>query len=406
MAGVKRIKTEDLRVGMYITEISDAWAVDSHLKAQGLVTRDKTLTRIKELGVAYLYIDTDKGSDCPTAVPIKSIARLHENELQKLQKEARLPKPTVDFEVAKQEAKKIRGRAMSLVGNVLQDVKMGNKLDAGGVEELAHEVVESLTGNHNALASLMRLREKDNYLLEHSLSVSVLMSMLARLQGFSGEALQPLVVGALLHDIGKIRVPDNILNKPGRLDAEEWEEMKRHVDYGVEVLAETPGISDTAKLICAQHHERLDGTGYPFGLPAEDITPYGRMGAVVDVYDAITADRVYHSGMVPTIALRKMLEWSGEHLDRDLVYQLIRCISIYPPGSLVLLAGGAVAVVQEVNALQQKRPVVEVVFDSRKKCTVKRTVVDLADDTMSARFGEVKQAVEAADYGLKMADFL
>lgn len=406
MSGVKRITAQALEVGMYITEISDAWAADSHLKAQGLVTREETISRIQGLGVHYLYIDTDKGIDSPEGVPIEHISKLHERELQKLQQEARLPLPTVDFAIEKKRADKIRTKAMSMVGDLMQDVKMGNKLDVAGVEDLAHEVVESLTGNHNALASLLRLRQKDQYLLEHSFSVSVLMGMLARSLGYTGDALQPLVTGALLHDLGKIRVPDKILHKPGRLEAEEWEEMKRHVDYGMQALAETPGISDTAKLICAQHHERLDGTGYPFQLPGDEISVYGRMGAVVDVYDAITADRVYHEGIPPTVALRKMLEWSNDHLDRDLVYQLIRCISIYPPGAMVLLKKGHLAVVQEINAIKQTQPVVQVVYDTNERIAVSSRVVDLTDETDLARFGEVVKAIEPADYGLQVSNYL
>jgi putative nucleotidyltransferase with HDIG domain len=406
MSGVKRIPAKALEVGMYITEISDAWAADSHLKAQGMVTREETVSRIQGLGVHYLYIDTDKGSDSPEGVPIEHISRLHERELQKLQQEARLPAPTVDFATEKKQADKIRTKALSMVGDLMLDVKKGNKLNVAGVEDLAYEVVESLTGNHNALASLLRLRKKDQYLLEHSFSVSVLMGMLARSMGYTGDALQPLVTGALLHDIGKIRVPDSILHKPGRLEAEEWEEMKRHVNYGMEALADTPGISDTAKLICAQHHERLDGTGYPFQLPADEISVYGRMGAVVDVYDAITADRVYHQGMAPTIALRKMLEWSNDHLDRDLVYQLIRCISIYPPGAMVLLKNGHLAVVQEINAMQQAQPIVQLVYDTSKRVAVPSRVVDLSDEVDLTQFGEVIKAVEPGDYGLQVSNYL
>ncbi len=403
---VKRIKAEELQVGMYITEVSDAWAADSHLRAEGLVTRAETVTRIQGLGVAYLYIDTDKGADCPGSVPIGNIARLYERELTKLQREAHSDgQANVEFRAAKKEAVKIRSRALSMVGDIMKDVKMGNRLDVAAIDELAHEVVESLAGNQNALATMMRLRHKDQYLLEHSFSVAVLMGMLTRSQGYPSDAMQPLVLGALLHDIGKIRVPPEILNKPGRLTPDEWEEMKRHVDYGMATLADTPGISDTVKIICTQHHERLDGTGYPFKLAAPDISLAGRMGAVVDVYDAITADRVYHQGMAPTIALRKMLEWSGDHLDRDLVYQLIRCISIYPPGSLVLLQTGQVALVREINALKQNLPVIELVYDPDLHRRLTSDLIDLATADPE-QYGPVVSVAEPAAYRLDLNELL
>jgi putative nucleotidyltransferase with HDIG domain len=336
-------------------------------------------------------------------VSVDVIAEQHRQELQKLQDEARMAAPRVSFDEARVQAVKIRSRALSLMSDTLKNAKMGAKLDLHAIDQLSGDIISSLSDNNNALATMIRLRDKDQYLLEHSFSVAVLMGLLARSLGFMGEALQPLVEGGLLHDIGKTRVPLKILNKPGSLEPAEWAEMKRHVDYGVEILNTMPGVPDTAKIICLQHHERLDGTGYPFRRPAEKISRYGRMGAVVDVYDAITADRVYHRGMSPTLALRKMLEWSGNHLDRDLVYQLIRCISIYPPGSLVQLSSGVVAVVREVNAIKQQRPVVEIIYDTGTARMLPRQVLDLTLDT---GFGEVVKACEPGAFGINLPDFI
>jgi len=405
MENVKRISIDQLAVGMYVTEINDEWAADSNLKASGLITRDSTIQTFRSMGVSELYIDTSKGDDCEGSVSVEKIHQRVSAEAQALQAE---PEPLTNldpitsYQEEIENAKQIRHKALALAGDVMQDVKMGKSFDSASVDIIAHEITDSLVNNQNALQSLMRMRSKDQYLLEHSMNVAVLMGVLARSMKVSGDELHQLVFGAFVHDIGKVRVPEEILYKPGRLEPDEWQEMQRHVVYGVEALKEIGGISPLAMSICEQHHERLDGTGYPFNLPADQISLQGRMAAVVDVYDAITADRVYHKGMEPTVALKKMLEWSGHHLDRSLVYQLIRCVSVYPAGSAVELASGHIAIVREANLQSPNKPSVSLVYDAKRKVriTEKYVQLDRVDD-----YGAIKSAVDLASYGLRLSDY-
>lgn len=400
---VKRIKASQLKVGMYIAELSDEWAADSHLRAEGLVTRAETVDRVQGTGVADVYIDVSKGIDCSGSVPIEEIQKKHEQELKSVQSSP-IAEPLVEFEEERVSALAIRENALNLVTDVMQDVKMGRSFDTAAVDVIADEIITSVMNNQSALSSLMRMRDKDQYLLEHSMNVAVLMGVLARSMGYRDKQLHELVFGAFVHDIGKVRVPEEVLYKPGRLEADEWDEMKRHVDYGIEALSTIPGIPAVAHDICAQHHERLDGSGYPLSLPENKISTHGRMASVVDVYDAVTADRCYHQGMAPTLALKKMLEWSGDHLDRNLVYQLIRCISVYPAGALVELSSGYLAVVQEVNALQPARPSVKLIYSLRRKAALPSPQsVRLAD---SDQFGVIKRAVEPEPFNITLRDFL
>jgi len=400
---VKRIKAGQLKVGMYIAEFSDEWAADSHLRAEGLVTRSETVQRVQGTGVADVYIDTSKGIDCSGSVPIEEIQKKHEQELKSVQSSP-IAEPLVAFEEERVSALAIRENALSLVTDVMQDVKMGRSFDTAAVDVIADEIITSVMNNQSALSSLMRMRDKDQYLLEHSMNVAVLMGVLARSMGFRDKQLHELVFGAFVHDVGKVRVPEEVLYKPGRLEAEEWSEMKRHVDYGIEALAAIPGIPAVAHDICAQHHERLDASGYPFSLPESKISTHGRMASVVDVYDAVTADRCYHEGMAPTLALKKMLEWSGDHLDRNLVYQLIRCISVYPAGALVELSSGYLAVVQEVNALQPSRPSVKLIYSLRRKAAL--PAPQLVNLAAGDQFGAIKRAVEPEPFNITLRDFL
>ena len=406
MGSVKRITIDQLAVGMYVTELNDEWAADSQLKAAGLISRESTIATFRAMGISELYIDVSKGDDCAGSVPVDQIHRRTSREAKAIKAEPAAIEtlaPKVSFQKEIENASEIRNKALSLAGDVMQDVKMGRSFDKDAVHTIANEITDSLVSNQNALQSLMRMRNKDQYLLEHSMNVAVLMGVLARSLGIGGDHLHQLVFGAFVHDVGKVRVPESILYKPGRLDEDEWQEMQRHVVYGMETLRGIGGIPDISMDICSQHHERLDGSGYPFNLKADEISLHGRMGAVVDVYDAITADRVYHKGMEPTVALKKMLEWSGAHLDKQLVYQLIRCVSVYPAGSMVELGSGHLGIVQEANLQNPARPKVLVVYDKPRAVKVDPKVISLDSSDV---YGGIKSAVDPASYGLQLTDYL
>jgi len=405
MGHVKRISIEQLAVGMFVTEINDEWAADSNLKASGLITREATIGAFRSMGVAELYIDTSKGDDCIGSIPVDQIHRRTSQEVAQVQadpKSLTALQPKIPYQQELENATEIRHKALSLAGDVMQDVKMGRSFDRAAVDAIAADITDSLVNNQNALQSLMRMRSKDQYLLEHSMNVAVLMGVLARSMRIDGDELQQLVFGAFVHDIGKVRVPEGILYKPGSLDAEEWAEMQRHVTYGIESLKTIDGVPSRAMEICAQHHERLDGTGYPYKLSGDQISLHGRMAAVVDVYDAITADRVYHKGMEPTVALKKMLEWTDSHLDKSLVYQLIRCVSVYPTGSMVELASGHIAVVQEANLQNPGQPKVLIVFDTKRNTKIAEIPVSLDSTDL---YGGIKAAVDPLKFGLKIRDY-
>lgn len=386
MTSIKRIPINRLQTGMYIAEVSNAWIPDNNLQKHGFVRREETIAIIRDLGVQHVYIDTEKGIDCSEGVPLSEIENQQNSRLRHLQDQG-TPSLTKGPQAAQcplegelENARQVHENAKQLIDKFLLDVKLGKAVSLAPAEHLAEEMIDSISNNQNALLCVSQIRSKDTYLLEHSVNVAVLMGVLARHLGYGGETLAQLVTGALLHDIGKIRVADDILHKTDRLEVEEWEEMKRHVDYGREVLEQTPGIYPAAIAICAQHHERLDGSGYPAGLSAEKISHFGKMAAVVDVYDAITADRVYHKGMTPTEAMKKLLEWSDSHLDKSLVYEFIRSIGVYPVGTLVELKSGRLGVVVEVHLSKQDRPRIKLAFDLKSRQPLSSQVLDLAKE--------------------------
>jgi HD-GYP domain-containing protein (c-di-GMP phosphodiesterase class II) len=297
----------------------------------------------------------------------------------------------------------VHSQAQELVGSFMNSAKIGASINIAPIHNLAHELQSSVARNANALGCLGRIREKDNYLLEHSVNLSVLMTIFGQYRELSADIMHQTIVGALLHDLGKILTPDEVLHKPGRLSPEEFEVMKLHARHSRDILSATEGIGELTVITAAQHHERMDGSGYPEGLKGEQISVYGRMVAIADVYDAITANRVYHRGMTPTQGLKKLLEWSGNHLDPALVKQFIRCIGLYPVGSLVLLDSGRLGVVVEINEVDQRLPIVRVMYHTKFRMPITVTTIDLSKAGSQDR---ILRAVDPDEYRIDVRKFL
>jgi HD-GYP domain-containing protein (c-di-GMP phosphodiesterase class II) len=400
---IKKITIDQLKPGMYVADLNNQWIPKNNATRSGLVKSQAIIDKVKGLGVTELYIDASKGVDCPEGIPVDAVKQLQAQQFQSITAQSGVSPLRTPVEKERDRAEKSYTAAKNLVGNILEDVKNGKGVDALAVEDSAGDIIESLNTNENALACLSHIRSKDEYLLEHSVNVGLLLGIFARARRLDENTSRQLIAGGLLHDIGKILVPDEILNKPGKLEAEEWEEMKRHVDYGEQILDVTPGLSDLTRSICRLHHERLDGSGYPRNLPEQEISVYGRMSAICDVYDAITADRVYHKGMAPNDALKKLIEWSIFHLDKDLVYDFIRCLSVYPVGTLVELSNGRAGVVIEANRRQPKHPRVKVFYNTRHEHQIEPVVIDLADKKTDI---DVVNTLDARALNLDIRPFL
>lgn len=370
MSDLYKVPIERIDIGMYISEVTPGLS-DIGFNTKGMVSKKGTIERLALSGIKELYIDVSKGKNSDYSLPVRD--KNHRVSAVKTLAQER------------QNAEKVYGEAVSLVGSLMKDVKMGNPIDVGPVEELADDINNSVLSNASALLCLSQIREKDQYLLEHSINVGILMGVLSRHMGFARNTVHQLVTGALLHDIGKICVPNNVLHKPGRLSESEWAEMQRHVQYGQEVLLKSHGISDVAMSICAQHHERLDGTGYPRQLKGKEINTYGRLASVVDIYDALTADRVYHQGKSPFEAMKILITLGEDHLDKSLVYEFIRCMGVYPVGTLVELNNGKLGVVLQANNQNPSAPEVRVFFNFRHRYFEKPQVVDLAKKTLGLK---------------------
>ncbi|MBE9532156.1 MAG: HD-GYP domain-containing protein, partial [Proteobacteria bacterium] len=284
-----------------------------------------------------------------------------------------------DEEVTK--AKAIQQEAESMAGELLTQARAGKGIEAGKARDVVENMIDSVFNNQDALVSLSRLKDYDNYTFMHSVNVSILTIALGRRLGLSREDLGKLGMGGILHDVGKMLVPDDILNKPGTLTKKEFKEMKNHVTYGVDLLEKSQGITDDSIYVALQHHERIDGSGYPNETPGEELHLFGRIGSICDVYDAMTTVRAYGDTPPPNEALKKMYGWRGQNFDPDLVDTFIMCLGIYPIGGVLELDTGEVAVVKAVNRSDLLRPKVLVYMDAEGQRYFRPFEVDFSGST-------------------------
>uniref|UniRef100_UPI0028AA3528 HD-GYP domain-containing protein n=1 Tax=Massilia alkalitolerans TaxID=286638 RepID=UPI0028AA3528 len=239
-------------------------------------------------------------------------------------------------------------------------------------------VTESILRNSGALLGLLRIKNKDDYTFLHSVSVCALLVAFCRSRKMDEDTIYQAGLGGLLHDTGKALVPDSILNKQGRLTDEEFDIIKRHPRDGYDILAKTPEIGPIPLDITLHHHERRDGSGYPDKQGEGSISELAQMAAIVDVYDAITSDRCYHKGMPAAGALRKIYEWSKFHFNPTLVQEFMRCVGIYPVGTLVMLESGRLGVVIEPHETSLLTPKVNVFFSTKSQGYIKPQTLDLS----------------------------
>ncbi|GAA3911201.1 HD-GYP domain-containing protein [Litoribacillus peritrichatus] len=400
---IKKISIAYLTPEMYVSGFHWDQDVESSYQKEGRIPDWKTVELIKKRGVKELFIDTERGVDVEAGVSQDQIESEGDQTFAAYADE----KPAVDKKVSTSEelikAREVHSRAKGMIETAMQKALHGEDVDVDGFKELANDFIDSVTRNQNALACLSRIREKDAYLLEHSINVGVLMSILGKAMNLNRQSLFENVLGAILHDIGKILIPDEVLHKPGRLTEEEFGLMKKHSTFSRDILVKSGGLPQASLNVAYQHHERLDGTGYPQGLNKDTISLEAKMAAVVDVYDAITADRCYHKGLPPTIALKRMLEWTGSHLDKDILHTFIRAMGIYPVGSLVELTSGKLAVVIELNAQDQKQPMVKAIYHTKFKRFIK---VELIDLTRKSTGEQIVRPSDPVNYGININDFL
>jgi len=384
---IVEIKISELLKGHFVVDIAKQKGT-FNLSTSGHVKNTKVIDNLCSKGVESILIDTSK------TLTFDESGNIIGND-----KNDKKPAPKsspVILEITK--AKKLFNESKKIQRQVFSDAQQGRELNLAPVIEITNQTIDTVFKNADALACVINIRKKDEYLLEHSVSVAVLMTIFARFLKIDKQIVQQLSVGAFLHDVGKINVPESILNKPGKLTDDEFTVMKSHVNHSIKIIEATPGISELSIEVAALHHEKLNGTGYPFRITKDKISTYGRMIAICDIFDALTANRCYKEGYshLKSFSILRSLA-KKEHLDQRLVDMFIKCMGVYPVGSLVELSSNKLAIVESRNDGDPTNPKVRSFYNAQDGRYVMTEDIDLSSDE-----DFIVKGVRADDFDLDM----
>jgi putative nucleotidyltransferase with HDIG domain len=395
----KRIFVEQLLLGMYIHELGCSWTAHPFWRKSFLLEDANDLKIFCSTKIEWVTIDTTKGIDVADGeVTVDVVSEKASRSgpscnsaddatcskcwgMSETEKVVSSPVKTVHRVSIAEEAAvavKICEKSKQAVASMFQETRMGKALNAADALPIVEEISHSVLRNPGALISLARLKNKDDYTYMHSVAVCALMVSLARQLGLDADQIRQAGLAGLLHDVGKMMIPPEILNKPGKLTDAEFATVKNHPAEGHKLLLGGSGITDISLDVCLHHHEKVDGSGYPERLSGEEISLYAKMGAVCDVYDAITSNRPYKNGWEPADAIRKMAEWSNGHFDPRIFQAFVRSVGIYPTGSLVKLESNRLAVVIEQSEKTLLAPKVKVFFSIKSDARIAHEITDLA----------------------------
>ena len=375
-----KVTPDYLTQGMYVAELDRPW-LDSPFLFQGFLINDDELLEEVKTTCDFVLIDIElstpslrgqleilKDRPPPRVIITKEAPKAensdeadHKNYIQNL----RQSRITMD-------------NTTQYINQALEDARLGASIDTKKAKELVNDLTDQVMASSHALVWLTYLKSRDEYTANHCVNVCVLAISFGRCLGLSKDQLNLVGLGGLLHDLGKMQTPDEILNKPGKLTPEEFAIMKQHPELGFKLLKDERDLSMEVLDIVLHHHERKNGYGYPDELPENKIPLLTQVVSIVDVYDAITSDRCYHDGMTPYDALNNIYKWAEKDFNQELVESLIKCLGIYPIGTLIELDNGLVGVVISTNKSTRLRPMIMLILDKEKRPFKKRKILNMA----------------------------
>lgn len=384
---IREIGVEQLRVGMYVHKTDQRWIDTPFWRPRLRLKNQDELDAIAGGGCRRVWIDTSRGDD----VAIDSARPIPESKPAAKLAPVAAPVDTTpsSWEQEVTVAASIKANAGVAVASMYEEARLGHCPRLAQTAPIVNQITHSIQRNRSALLSLVRLKNKDDYTFMHSVAVCTLMVALAIELGLSQDEIQVAGIAGLLHDIGKTQMPHEILNKPGKLSANEFVQVQEHPKAGAALLSAAEGMPAGAIDVCLHHHERMDGKGYPDGLSGEQITRLARMSSVCDVYDAVTSDRPYKSAWTPAVAIQEMAAWRRGAFDEEIFQAFVRCVGVYPIGSLVRLDSGRLAVVLAQHESDLLTPKVKAVYNAQSNQRMMPEIIDLGapgcNDRISGR---------------------
>lgn len=371
---IKKIRVSELQLGMYLVGFDGNWLANPFWTSRFMLAHADDLRLARSSGLAECWIDTRLGADVAPVIVVEAAPRVP-SPVRNRRSKAVQAAATLRMEDELLNAAELCQTARESIFAMFSQARLGNIVNTSFCSDLVDDIVRSVERHPGALISLSRLKSEDDYTYMHSVAVCALMVALAKAMKLPDAEVREAGLSGLLHDIGKAKIPLEILNKPGSLSDDEFATVKRHPEHGFEAL-QNGGVSDGVRHACLHHHERMDGAGYPHKQAGKAIALLARMTAVCDVYDAITSNRPYKRGWDPADALSKMISWKG-HLDPTVLSAFIEVVGIYPTGSLVRLKSGKLAVVVEQNKQIYTRPTVRAFYCTTSARAIPPELLDL-----------------------------
>jgi len=362
-----KLAVEDLQVGMYVSDLDRPW-LESPFLMQGLLLKEHDdIQKLKEL-CTYVYVDTSRSTCSTNPELLNRPAHLNKQKqdfidtvvITKDEREA------TDLAQQVEKASLLREKTYEYIQQTFNQVYENGNLDVDKAKEVVSTLVANILEGHDTMIWLTYLKNRDEYTAIHSLNVCIYSISFGRFIGLSEQEINTLGLGALLHDVGKIKVPEHILSKPGKLTNDEFTLMKAHAFLGYELLKNN-NMPPEALDIVLSHHERVGGQGYPNGKREKEISYFARIVAIIDVYDALTSDKPYNDGLSPRVALNKLYNLAPNNFSQDLIEEFIKFMGIYPIGSVVELNTGHTAVVITNNEKNRLKPIVGLVLNRKQE---------------------------------------
>jgi HD-GYP domain-containing protein (c-di-GMP phosphodiesterase class II) len=398
---IVEIAVADLKVGMHVCGLDRPW-LETPFILQGFVVG--SVEDIDEIAKYCRFVQVQVGVE--VHVPVVKRMPVEKSHKKMRRRETYSPSHSVGREI--ERARGAHADARALTRSFMDDARLGRAIDINQVKNTVSECVNSILRNHDAMMWLSRIRDKDAYTSEHSLNVGLLAITFGRHLGLGGEDLHRLGISGMLHDVGKMRTPLEILNKEGALSEKEFEVIRNHPQHGRDILMQHRNVYLGAVDVAHSHHEALDGSGYPRRLPSSSISELTRIVTLCDVYDAITSDRCYKNGKSSLDALHIIYAQRGVKFDATLAEQFIQCIGLYPTGSIVELRTGEIGIVISRQHYRHL-PKVLILRDGDKQPTASR-VVDLERVAAAADQGDkeelVKTTLPNGSYGIRIEEFI
>jgi len=390
-------ETNFLLQGFIIQNEDDLLAVQTQCQTVFVEGRVKVVRPFPSSKISSAKAGSKKTAESAAPSTSSTLPKKRVTYINKVDTRREVDRARVHFDQAKETAK-----------SMMAGIRLGRMLDMNRIREAVDGTVDSVLRNENALLLLSRMKNRDEYTAEHCINVAILSAAFGKHLGLMENEIRVLALCGMMHDVGKMQIDDAILNKPGALTPEEFAIMKKHTTYGRDVLVALPSLEHAAVDVAYSHHERMDGKGYPRGLPGHQIPKFAKMVGLVDTYDAITSSRVYDKGRASMQALQIIHANKGKQFDEKLALEFIRMVGIYPPGSIVEMENGEVGIVVANTRDNKLKPSVLLVRNSAKQPITPFCQINLSNDAKDASGNLYKITHEVPDgtYDIVMSEFV